>query len=32
MAETDRPKITIYYGAYDLHAAYLRVQTHIQNM
>jgi len=32
MVEQDRPQITIKYGVRALHAGYLRLKTHIQNM
>jgi len=30
--QTDRPQMSIYYGAWDLRAGELRVQTHTQNI
>jgi hypothetical protein len=30
--EPDRPQVTVQYGACALHAGYLRLQTHTQNM
>jgi len=32
IVQPDRPQMTIQYGACALHAGYLRVQTHTQNI